>query len=333
MQKENLSEKAIWDFTKEDTIYIRGKKNNLGNSIIYLCQFRTLVRNTVYGIIIDSSADKRTREGLEKGEEVYADIKNCALYGKGVEDGNSHYHWFNVIGYAYKAKGLERIEEVKEHPSFGLVGLSRRTSSGVTPLFGSNIQHQHTITLTIKRAENNRHLNRDWFHGREQLIEIELSGSQFSELITSFNMGDGVPCTIRQIGNKSLPDPPYENPIDIFQKEFASKMNNLGIECQSLIEDCLKMLKEKATIGKADRDFIAKSIASLMQQIQSNVPFVAEQFNESMNKTVSQAKTEIETFVTNKMISIGIDVTKTNPDLFLKGTKIDDNKQIDGDKK
>lgn len=331
--KENLTEKAIWDFTKEDTIYIRSKKNHLGNSTIYYCKFKTLVRNTVYGVVIDSDEDKRANIGLKAGEEIHANIKDCALYGKGVEDGHTRYHWFNVIGYAYKEKGLERIEEVKEHPSFGMVGISRRSSSGANPLFGSNIQHQHTITLTIKQAENNRHLNRDWFHAKGQLIEIEMSGSQFSELITSFNMGDGVPCTIRQIGGKSLPDPPYENPIDIFQKEFASKLNNLGVEFKSMVEDCMTMLKEKSTINKGDRDFIANSISRLMQEIQSNVPFIAQQFNESMEKTVSQAKTEIETFVTNKMMSIGIDVTKTNPDLFLQGTKIDDQKNIEGESK
>lgn len=332
--KENLTEKAIWDFTKEDTIYIRGKKNHLGNTTIYFCQFKRLVRNTVYAIVIDSDEDKRHSVGLKKGEEIHGEIKQCALYGKGVEDGHSHYHWFNIIGYAYKERGLESINEVKQHPSFGMVGISRRSANGVTPLFGSNIQHQHTITLTIKRAENNRHLNRDWFHGLGQLIEIEMSGSQFSELITSFNIGDGVPCTIRQLLGQCYPDPPYENPIDIFQKEFASKMNNLGVECQKLIEDCMIMLKEKATIGKADREFIANSIKSLMQEIKSNVPFVASQFNESMEKTVSQAKTEIETFLTNKMMSIGIDVAKTNPDLFLSGTKIDDSqKNIEGEKK
>lgn len=331
--KENLTEKAIWDFDKNDTIYIRGKKNHLGNTTIYFCQFKMLVRNTVYAVVIDSDEDKRARVGLKEGEQIHAHIKDCALYGKGIEGGHAHYHWFNVIGYAYKEKGMEKIDEVKTHPSFGMVGISRRSSSGANPLFGSNIQHQHTITLTIKRAENNRHLNNDWFHGKEQLIEIEMSGSQFAELITSFNMGDGVPCTIRQFNHQNYPDPPYENPIDIFQKEFSSNMKNLSKECQSLIEDCVKLLKEKPSIGKGDRDFIMSSINSLMQHIQSNIPFVSQQFIESMDKTVSQAKTEIETFVTNRIASLGIDVAKTNPKLFLQGTNIDETKNIEGEKK
>ncbi len=320
MQKDNLIEKAIWDFTKEDTIYIPQKAKSTGNNHYFLCQFKQLTRNTVYGVVLE--IDKGTSwDGVKVGDVIYNNITKCSLYGKGL-DGHSYNHHFNVIGYAYKEKGFEKIDEVKEHPSFGLVGISRRSANGVTPLFGSNIQHQHTISFTIKRAENNRHSNNDWFHGKEDLIEIEMSGSQFSELITSFNMGDGVPCTIRRFNGQDYPDPPYENPIDIFQKEFASKMHNITKQCSSLVEDCVTMLRDKPSIGKADRDFIMRSITSLMQQIGSNVPFVSQQFNESMEKTVSQAKSEIETFVTNRMISIGIDVAKTNPNLFL-GTNID----------
>ncbi len=330
--KDNLTEKAIWDFTKEDTIYIRGKKNHLGNTTIYLCQFKYLVRNTVYGIVIDSDEDKRSRVGLKAGEEIYANIKDCALYGISEKINSGHYHWFNVIGYAYKAAGMESINEVKEHPSFGMIGVSRRSANGVTPLFGSNIQHQHTFTITIKRAENNRHLNTDWFHGKEQLMEIEMSGAQFLEMMTSFNMGDGIPCTIRQFNHINYPDPPYENPLDTFQKEFDVTMKNLGKECASIVEDCIKLLKEKPSIGKADRDFIMNGISKLMQEVTSNIPFVNQQFSKSVEKTVSQAKNEIETFLTHRMVSLGIDAAKTNPELFL-GTKIDDNKQIEGETK
>lgn len=333
MQKENLTEKAIWDFDKNDTIYIRGKKNHLGNTTIYFCQFKMLVRNTVYAVVIDSDEDKRARVGLKAGEEIHAHIKDCALYGTSEKLNNPHYHWFNVIGYAYKKSGIESINEVKEHPSFGMIGVSRRSANGVTPLFGSNIQHQHTFTLTIKTAENNRHLNTDWFHAKKQLIEVELSGSQFLELMTSFNMGDGIPCTIRQFNGNNYPDPPYENPLDVFQKEFEITMKNLGAKCKSVVEDCIKMLKEKPSIGKGDRDFILSAINSLMQEITSNVPFVNQQFNESVEKTVSQAKTEIETFLTNRFVSLGLDAAKTNPELFL-GTKIDnDTKSIEGEKK
>ena len=322
MEKENLNTKHIWEFTSEDTIYITQKTKSTGNRHFFLCQFERLVHNTVYGKVLE--IDKGTSwDGVKVGDVIYAEIKNCHLYGSGGNDIHKYFHSFNTMGYAFKDIGEEVTEKVIKHPSFGMVGLSRRSSSGVNPLFGSNIQHQHTITLTIKRAEHNRHLNNDYIHANEQLIEIEMSGSQYAELISSFNQGDGIPCTIRQFDKHSYPDPPYENPVDIFQREFSVKMENLGKECKSVIEDAVKMLDEKPSIGKADREFLKNAISRLISQVTSNVPFVSQQFIESMEKTVSQAKSEIETFFTNKITSIGLDAVKTNPELFL-GTKIDD---------
>lgn len=316
MQTENLNTKNIWEFEKGDTIYISAKSKDSKQNFTLLCSFERLVRNTVYGkvLAIDNST---SWNGIKVGDVIYNDIKKCALFGKAGDEINACYHWFNTLGYAYKELKLEKTEKVIKHPSFGMVGLSRRSSSHGVPLFGSNIQHQHTITLTIKKAELNRHLNNDWFHGNEQLIEIELSGSQYAELISSFNQGDGVPCTIRQFDRHSYPDPPYESPIDIFQREFQAKMENLGKECQSAIEDSITMLKEKQSIGKADRDFLINSFTKLVSQISNGVPFVSQQFNESMEKTISEAKNEIETFVNSRITSLGLQALKDNPDSLI----------------
>jgi hypothetical protein len=144
-------------------------------------------------------------------------------------------------------------------------------------------------------------------------------------------MGQGVPCTIRRIGAKSYPDPPYENPVDIFQREFESKMKNLGKDCQSTIEDSLKILKDKKTMNNADRDFVYKAMERLIMQISSNVPFVSQQFISTMEQTVTEAKSEIEMFVTNKITTLGIEALKNNPTAFIDGIKTqgEDTKDID----
>jgi len=58
---------------------------------------------------------------------------------------------------------------------------------------------------------------------------------------------------------------------------------------------------------------------SLVSKINSTIPFVSQQFNESMEKTVAQAKNEIETFVTNRITSLGIQAAQANPNLFVEG--------------
>lgn len=323
IHKININTKNIWEFTKEDTIYISKKIPSTGNNHTFLCQFEKLIHNTVYGRVLEINKGS-SWDGVKVGDILHNDFKKCGLYGSGGNSTHEHFHWFNTMGYAFKDIGEEVTEKTTTHPSYGLIGLSRRSGS-ISPLFGSNIQHSQTITLTIKRAEHKRHLNNDFIHGREQLIEIELSGAQYAELVSSFNIGDGVPCTIRQYDKHLYPDPPYESPVDIFQREFSAKMKNLGKECASVVEDSVKMLKEKSNITKSDRDFLMNSIEKLVMEISSNTPFISQQFIESMEKTVSQAKTEIETFVTNRISAIGIDAVKENPNLFLSG--------LGGDKK
>lgn len=312
MEAINLNTKNIWEFTKEDTIYISVKPKGSDNYHTFLCQFQQLVRNTVYGKVLAINSGT-SWNGVKVGDTIHNDFKKCSLFGQGNDEIQTRYHSFNTLGYAYKDIDLEKTEKVMKHPSYGMIGLSRRSSSHGVPLFGSNIQHQNTITLTIKRAEHNRHLNNDWFHANEQLIEIELSGSQYAELISSFNQGDGIPCTIRGFNHNSYPDPPYENPVDIFQREFESKMKNLGKEYKSIMEDAFTMLKDKPSITKADREFLMKSFESLITQISSNIPFVSQQFLESTEKTISQAKNEIETFMNSRVISLGLQALQENP--------------------
>jgi len=327
MQKENITTKNIWEFTKDDTIYISKTIKSTGNKHTFLCQFVMLVRNRVHGIVLE--IDKATSwDGIKVGDEIHADFKSCGLYGKAGNDSNTNYHWFNTMGYAHKDIGEEVTEKVIKHPSYGLIGVNRTSSSGST-LFGSNIQHKNTFTIIIKRAEHHRHLNNDWMHGTEQLIEIELSGSQFIEMMTSMNAGDGIPCTIRQVGSQMYPDPPYENPLDTFQREFEAKLKNLGKQCESVVEDAVKMLKEKTNINKADRDFLLSAIHSIVQQVSSNIPFVNQQFNESVEKSVQQAKNEIETFFNHRITSLGLDAAKLKPELLL-GNISNDTKEITG---
>src|SRR5271154_1604303 len=106
-------------------------------------------------------------------------------------------------------KGLSDAT-VEKHESYGMVGINRTSSSG-TNLFGSIATHHSFITLSVKRAEVHRHLASDWYHAEARdLIEIEMSHSQFAEMITSPGIGDGIPCTIRAFDGKlleSCPEP------------------------------------------------------------------------------------------------------------------------------
>ena len=79
--------------------------------------------------------------------------------------------------------------KVSKHESYGIIGISRVTSHPAKNLFGSSVKHTHSMALRIKTASVDRHLNQDWYHAENELIEIEMSPTQFAEMITSLDTG------------------------------------------------------------------------------------------------------------------------------------------------
>ncbi|MCR8641467.1 hypothetical protein NV379_02245 [Paenibacillus sp. N1-5-1-14] len=197
----------------------------------------------------------------------------------------------------------------EEHESFGMLGFSR-TSGGYSNLFGSSIKHQHTITMRLRHAIKERDLNKDWYYGKSEIVEVEMSQNQFAELITSMNMGDGVPVTIRRLNGKRMDNCPEENKREIFEKEFEERMVNLSERLEKITEDAERILEDKTAPKKSDKELILKQLSQLRQEVSSNIPFVAASFNEQMDKTVTEAKGEVEAFVMNKVHSLGIEGLK-----------------------
>jgi hypothetical protein len=306
MPKHNITTKKITEFTVQNTIYIRDNKDD--RKLVYLCNFINYnkEKRVVTGIIIEEN------EGIFNhavGRQISAGLSSCALYGN-VGNEQPHYRWFDNSLYAVHPLEETKIDEhgvhVEKHPSYGLIQFSRRSHNGAS-LFGSSIQSRETVSLTISRAKHKRDLADDWYYSENEIIEVEMSQIQFAELITSFNRGEGIPCTIRHVDFERYPEPPFQSKADIFHSEFQNKMHNFSVDIQKNMEQAIDILKNKNNIGKGDRDVILKGLESLMQELSSNIPFVAEQFTESMQHTVLEAKGEIEAFIENKIRTTGLE--------------------------
>ena len=199
------------------------------------------------------------------------------------------------------------MENSETHESYGLIGCSR-ISGGTRNLFGSSINHSNTISLRIKTATKQRHNDRDWYFGRKQLIEVEMSQTQFAEMITSIGVGDGVPCTLRYVNNwDRIPDPPDVNQRLVFEKEFKNHIKKIEESCLNEIKSSKDMLLRKGSITKKEREYISNNIDRLLNIIGDHIPFIQKSFNEAMDKTVSEAKGEVEAFVMNKVTSLGLE--------------------------
>ena len=200
----------------------------------------------------------------------------------------------------YKVEDTEFGTQVS-HPSFGTLAFRRR-SGGNTALFGSSIEHKDFIAMTLYHADTTRGLYSDDYHGHTPIAEVEMSYSQFAEAITSMNMGTGVPVTIRYTEKDGkMPACDFVNKRKQFVDEFKENRKNITKQSQDLIREVAKLFSGKKSLTKADREMILRKLTILDNNIGINTDFMFKKFDEQMDKTVSEAKGEVEAFCQNKI--------------------------------
>jgi hypothetical protein len=214
--------------------------------------------------------------------------------------------------------------EVKEHPAYGMIGISRTMNGRGTRLFGSSLDdHASTMRITLKRAIQQHENNHDWYFGREHLVEVELSNAQFVEMITTPNQGDGVPCTIRQLPGETIP------PIPIVETEVTRVKENFEKDLQTMVQVLRERAEEIKTLASKlpakAREQIRIDLEVMIQQLSSNAPFVLEQFNRASDKVVTAAKHEIEAFTTHALRAAGMEAIAEGrlPNLLTGGSDED----------
>jgi hypothetical protein len=188
-------------------------------------------------------------------------------------------------------------QEPETHESYGIISISRVSSQPPVNLFGSSIRHGHYITLKISTARKRRDFQKDRYNSVERLIEVDLSATQFANVITSFNVGDGVPCTLNYVkGDKGYHREkcPEINFKQQATKELKEEMADLGKRLDNLKKDSVEILNGKGAIKVADRKKLLEDLRMIDQEIRSNIPYVHECFNESVETTITEAKGEID---------------------------------------
>ncbi len=177
-----------------------------------------------------------------------------------------------------------------------MVGINRTQSNG-THLFGSIATHHSFITLTVKKAERVRHLAQDWYHADSlPIVEIEMSHSQFAELITSPGIGEGVPCTIRGLNGKLVEKcPPPENMDSKYsgdlEKTTKETVRTLTQLAQQLGQS---LLPGEKTLNKSELKALLGQIQSALMSITDSIPFIEKQFGEEMETQRDKMIGELE---------------------------------------
>jgi hypothetical protein len=209
-----------------------------------------------------------------------------------------------------KAENSHRDEEQETHPSYGQILFSRRSGSTGESLYGSSIKHKEVIHMEINRSKKYLdEFDERYYPEHRPLIEIEMSLSQFSEAISSMNMGSGVPVTLTNVMGRVMPRCQEATLRDKTDKNLELRFAKIANRLNSMMEK-LEAITSKKSINKGDREAINKMYTMFTQEVRSNLPFLKQCLDEAVDDSIKQAKGEVEAFYLNRITSLGIQKAK-----------------------
>ena len=203
-----------------------------------------------------------------------------------------------------------------KHPCFGMINV-RRVNGGGLPLFGSVVNHENGyVSLTISKCERNHSFSNDNYFGKDRLIEIAMTESQFVNFITNWNMGEGTPVTLKNIRegkSTQVPGLPidHESAATRAENDFKETLASTMVAFDAKKKELLEVLDKKGTINKSDRAQIAGIITVLERWFKDATPYSMHTFVEGADKTINIAKAEIEAFVTRIINKTGLDALQS----------------------
>lgn len=182
---------------------------------------------------------------------------------------------------------------VLTHPAFAQITLHR--VHGRVGLYGSDFEHAHTMQIEVRASYLERHLANDWPHQNgPALITLAMSEGQWATFVSSVGIGQGVQCTLDAFNGEMIPGLPVRDTNLNFAKEAAEAIAKVVTPLEEL-----RRKVEEASTGLSQKKAAALvvDIDAAIRNVRSNLPHIAEQFGEHMEKRVERAKTEIHAHV------------------------------------
>jgi hypothetical protein len=198
---------------------------------------------------------------------------------------------------------INNDDNITTHESFGAIRIARAQGMA-RPLFGSSIKHSDIILFTISNCELDRHLNTDWYHPTDTVLEFTMSHNQFAQMLTQIN-SNAVPITFKRKPTgpvKHCEAPPYESVIEKHKSEFSSHLENINNKAHNLVKELSECLNS-SKLKKSDKEKLIGIAQNILTEIQSNSEYQLDAFNEQMDKTVTECKNEIEKIIETKSIT------------------------------
>jgi hypothetical protein len=202
------------------------------------------------------------------------------------------------------------------HPAFAVATVHTRSG---TPraLFQSDLMHSNTVVLSVQTATRKRDLKRDWIHPRRELIEIEMSETQWGGLVSSMGKGGGVPVTLRRSENETfVAELPYQPRTAENRREVLETVEQLLADAKAAM--AALDAAEDGKAGVKERRELRNRLRSTLDNAGGNAKFAIDSLAEATESLVNQARADIETHIMRASAAHGVQASVVFPGLELK---------------
>jgi len=205
-------------------------------------------------------------------------------------------------------KLVDGQETEEKHESFVQVGFSR--INGRSRLFGSSLLHNdHSICLVVRETSKiTDNTGTVRYHGKlSPLLKVDLSPAQFSELLTSMNVGNGVPATLRSFNGHNIEDVPEEmfSESESIRESFDTQLGDLSSFLTSALSEAREIAGKKSAT-KSSVNSLLKIVEKVHREVVANTPYMLELFQEAAERVVVAAKAEVDSFTLHALVSAGM---------------------------
>ena len=215
------------------------------------------------------------------------------------------------------------MNEHLSHPSYGQVTISRCTSNVGHVLYGSLLRHDAFLSFRLHRSEIYRENGIERHFPREIMAEFLMSEAQFAQMITTLNIGSGVPVTISHFDNKRIDAPPARNERVEVDKDLKKASQDAVTSAEKVLTEMGQMISS-GKINKTTLKRLQNELENAIRQMASSASFLKGVFDESIEKAVTAAKADFDNYVRLQLQQAGLQqlgVPVTSEKLMLAGEK------------
>ncbi len=195
----------------------------------------------------------------------------------------------------------------KSHPAYGMLRFSR-VQGGCGKLFGSEINHTGYIQMELQPGEEERGLAHTWFFGRSKcLCQVKMSAAQWAELITSMNIGSGVPVTIDFLDDEMgyRPGIADEDTLHATIKREIKKEASDAFKDADALATTLRATLKASKLPKSKQEELIGMLDKVTRAVHDSLPHIIDQYQESAEKVAAKAKAELDAYTTSVIHRLG----------------------------